>query len=71
MSSTRSITIPETDLLSERDFARLFSRSLRTVRRWHVERRGPRRTVIGRSRYYSRRSIEAWLQRQTEDAAIS
>ena len=41
----------------------------RTLDRWHVERRGPKRTLIGRSVYYSRQAIEDWLKAQEESAA--
>ncbi len=39
----------------------------RTLDRWHVERRGPKRTKIGRSIYFSKKSIEKWLEQQTEE----
>ena len=39
----------------------------RTLDRWHMERRGPKRTKIGRSVYYSKRAIEIWLEQQTEE----
>ncbi|MHC4608033.1 MAG: helix-turn-helix domain-containing protein [Planctomycetota bacterium] len=60
------IQLPNADLLSEMEFAALIGKSLRTVRRWHVERRGPRRTLLGRSVFYSRKAIEAFLQRQEQ-----
>ena len=39
----------------------------RTLDRWHVERRGPKRTKIGRSIYFKKKSIENWLEQQTEE----
>ncbi len=62
-----NINIPQADLVSEREFANLVGKSLRTVRRWQIERRGPRRTVLGRSVFYSRQAIEDFL-RQHEQA---
>ena len=60
------IQLPNADLLSEREFAALISKSLRTIRRWHVERRGPTRTLLGRSVFYSRKAIETFLRRQEQ-----
>ena len=61
-----TIQIPNADFLSEREFATLIGKSLRTVRRWHVERRGPIRTLLGRSVFYSRKAIETFLRRQEQ-----
>ena len=61
-----TIQIPNADFLSEREFATLIGKSLRTVRRWHVERRGPIRTLLGRSVFYSRKAIENFLRRQEQ-----
>ncbi len=60
------IHLPHADFLSEREFATLIGKSLRTVRRWHVERRGPTRTRLGRSVFYSRKAIENFLRRLEE-----
>ena len=63
-----TVSIPDGDLISEHHLARLLSVSLRTVRRWHTERRGPKRTKIGRAVYYRRQSIEEWWRSQEEEA---
>ncbi len=60
------IHLPHADFLSEREFATLIGKSLRTVRRWHVERRGPTRTRLGRSVFYSRKAIVNFLQHQEQ-----
>jgi predicted DNA-binding transcriptional regulator AlpA len=41
----------------------------RTLDRWHVERRGPKRTKIGRSIYFSRKKLQSFIEQQTEDVA--
>ena len=60
------IHLPNADFLSEREFATLIGKSLRTVRRWHVERRGPTRTQLGRSVFYSKKAIENFLRRHEQ-----
>ena len=68
--ATTSNDIPlAADLISEQDFAQTFGKSLRTVRRWHLERRGPRRTRIGKSIFYRRESVEAWLRQLEEPSS--
>ncbi len=60
------IHLPHADFLSAREFATLIGKSLRTVRRWHVERSGPARTQLGRSVFYSRKAIENFLRCQEQ-----
>ena len=60
------ICLPQADLISEQEFADLIGKSLRTLRRWHVERRGPSRTLLGRSVFYSRKAIENFLRCQEQ-----
>lgn len=62
-----SIQIPQDDLISEQQFAELVGKTLRTVRRWGIERKGPRRTRLGRSVYYSKAAIRQFLERQEEE----
>ena len=62
-----SIQLPQDDLITEQQFADLVGKTLRTIRRWRVERTGPRRTKLGRTVYYSRTSIEQFLK-DREDA---
>ena len=58
-----------TDFLSKEDVAKQLGRHTRTLDRWHVERRGPRRTKVGRSVYYKRSDLMRWLERCAEEAA--
>ena len=60
------IQLPNADLISEKQFAALIGKSLRTIRRWHVERRGPKRTLLGRTAYYRKQAIETFLQRREQ-----
>ena len=64
--ATTTIELPQSDLISEREFAALLGKSLRTVRRWSVERTGPRRTRLGRSVYYSKAAIRQFLEQREE-----
>lgn len=61
-----SIKLPEEDLISELKFAQLVGRTLRTVRRWGVERTGPVRTRIGRSVFFSKAAIAKFLRDREE-----
>ena len=65
------IQIPDADFISEREFASLIGKSLRTVRRWQVERRGPNRTLLGRSVFFSKQAIQDFMQRQEQEAPPS
>ena len=65
---TAIVNIPQGDLFSEHQLAALLSVSLRTVRRWHTERRGPRRVKIGRAVYYRRESVLEWVADREEAA---
>ena len=53
----KSVTLPNSDLLSERELARLLGKSLRTIRRWSVERRAPPKVKLGKSVFYRRESV--------------
>ena len=53
--------------VSRKEFARQIGKDERTVIRWELQRRAPKRTKIGRAVYYSRRSIESWLKDQEQD----
>ena len=57
------------DFLSKEQAAKELGRQPRTLDRWHVERRGPRRTKIGRSVYYKRSDLLAWLEQCAEETA--
>ena len=58
-----------TDYLSKSEAARQLGRDIRTLDRWHTERCGPRRTKIGRSVYYKRSDLLAWLEQCAEETA--
>lgn len=64
----QTVTLPPSDLLSERELARLLGKSLRTIRRWSVERRGPRKVKLGKSVFYRRESLLRWIATQEEGA---
>lgn len=64
--ATTTIEIPRSDFISEREFAGLIGKSLRTIRRWQTERRGPRRTRLGKSVFFSRAAIERFLSDREE-----
>ena len=55
--------------VSRREFARQLGKDERTVIRWEIQRRAPKRTKIGRTVYYSRKSIDTWLKGREEAAA--
>ncbi len=55
--------------VSHKEFAKQVNRDERTVIRWEIQRRSPKRTKIGRSVYYSKRAIEIWLAEREESAA--
>lgn len=57
------------DYLSKEQAAKELGRQPRTLDRWHVERRGPRRTKVGRSVYYKRSDLAEWLERCAEETA--
>ena len=63
-----SVAILE-NYVSPREFARQLGKDERTVIRWEIQRRAPKRTKIGRTVYYSRKSIETWLKGREEAAA--
>ena len=52
--------------VSRKEFARQVGKDERTVIRWELERRAPRKTTIGRNVYYSRAAIQEWLQKQEQ-----
>lgn len=71
--NTESKTGPEKDqsLLSHEyltpdGLARELGTSPRTLARWHAQRIGPPRTIIGRTILYRRKSVEAWLREREE-----
>ena len=57
--------------LTKHQAAADLGKTTRTLDRWHTERRGPRRTLIGRSVYYSRKSLSDWLQQQEEQVEVA
>ena len=63
------IQIPQADLIPESQLAELLGKSIRTIRRWHTQRSGPRRTVLGKSIFYGRESIMQWIAEREEGAA--
>ena len=52
--------------VSRKEFAKQVNRDERTVIRWELERRAPKRTKIGRSVYFSRKSIQKWLEEREQ-----
>jgi hypothetical protein len=49
------------DLLPEAEVARQLHVTRRTLQIWRSRRTGPAPTIVGRSVYYARASIAAWL----------
>ena len=41
----------------------------KTLERWHLARRGPPRTRIGRRVFYKRSAVTAWLEKLQERTA--
>lgn len=64
--ATTTIDIPKSDFISEHQFAVLVGKSIRTVRRWSVERKGPSRTRLGKTVFYSREAITGFLKSREE-----
>ena len=62
MPTNSTVSSPLDSYIERSALARALKKSVRTLDRWHTERRGPRRTKIGRSIYYSRKSVAAWLR---------
>lgn len=68
--SVKSITLPDSDLISERELSRLLGKSLRTIRRWSVERRGPPKVKLAKSVFYRRESVLKWIAEREEDTSV-
>ena len=66
---TTSANSPLNEFLTKEQLARELNRSTRTLDRWHVQRIGPPRTKVRRSKLilYSKKSLAIWLETQTED----
>ena len=66
---TTSATSPLNEFLTKEQLARDLNRSTRTLDRWHVQRIGPPRTKVRRSKLilYKKSTVAAWLEQQTED----
>ena len=60
-------TSPLDDYIPRRELAQQLGKSTRTLDRWQLERRGPRRTKIGKSIFYHVSHVSEWLERQTEE----
>ena len=60
---------PLSEYITRPELARQLGRSTRTLDRWHVQRRGPRRTKIGRTKLilYNRRHVQEWLEAHAEE----
>ena len=41
--------------------------NVRTLDRWHLERKGPPRTVVGRRILYRGAAVQDWLRRNEQD----
>lgn len=56
------------EYLSKSELAKQLGKQPRTLDRWHTERRGPKRTKIGRSVFYRRTDLTCWLAKCAEEA---
>jgi Helix-turn-helix domain len=56
------------DYLDEDEAATQLNVSKTTLRRWRVERKGPPVTFVGRTPYYSRKTLRAWVAAQERPA---
>ena len=61
-----SIPLLGDDYLTQQDLARELHVSVRTLARWHVERIGPPRIVVGRLLLYRRVAVREWLESREE-----
>lgn len=55
--------------LSRKQLAAELGVTVRTISRWRWERKGPTAHVIGGRIFFKRSDVEAWLEKQREDAA--
>jgi hypothetical protein len=55
---------------TEEELARELDRTTRTLRRWHSQRTGPPRTMIGSRIYYRRESVFRWLVEDREEKPV-
>ncbi len=66
LTHTKDIRSPIDEYITREDLVRQLGKSTRTLDRWHVERKGPPRTRVGRSIFYCKSELAAWLEQQTE-----
>ena len=67
MNETPTSAVNSPLLLSARDAARLCAVSERTWRSWDAAGHIPRAIAVGRSRFWRRLELEAWIQRGCPD----
>jgi len=68
---TNNTTSIHGNYYTREDLARELNRSTRTLDRWHVQRIGPPRTKLRRSKliFYKKSAVSDWMEAQTEDTA--
>jgi len=54
------------EYLTAPDMAAELGVTVRTLERWHAERNGPPRTLIGKRRFYRRQGAAEWLRGREE-----
>ena len=59
-------TNPFVDYWTVQEFCDAAGVARRTADRWHQQRRGPRRTKLGKRVLYCKRDVTNWLENQTE-----
>jgi predicted DNA-binding transcriptional regulator AlpA len=59
-----------TELLNERDVARITGVSLATTRRWRLRRQGPRFLKVGALCKYRPEDLKAWLESRPTGGGI-
>jgi hypothetical protein len=57
-------------ILTKQEAARELNRSTRSLDRWHTERKGPPRFLVGGRVAYDRRDVERWVEEQKAKTSL-
>ena len=61
-----TVNSPLSDYMTRDELARDLKRHPRTLKRWHLQRKGPPYIRIGKTVLYKKSAVAEWLERQTE-----